>query len=102
VLTVQRIETTCESKKMLNLILNNQFIIETVGIATVEQHIRFRSALYFVGKYIMPFAGIVIFITNMVVSILSAIIYAKTKKKNHKPAFVFIGILSCYDMLVGG
>ena len=87
---------------MLNLTLNNQFIIEAVGITTIEQHIRFRSALNFVGKYIMPFAGIVIFITNMVVTILSAIIFAKTKKKNHKPAFVFIGILSCYDMLVGG
>ena len=32
-----------KSKTMLNLTLNNQFIIEAVGITKVKQHIRFRS-----------------------------------------------------------
>ena len=49
----------------------------------------------------IPLLAIMSCITNMLVCVLCANIYTKTKKKNHKPAFVFIGVLSLFDMLVG-
>ena len=89
-------------KTMMNVTLNNQLIMESLGYKSALQLTKLRDFQNFFGAYIMPWVASIILVTNMLVSILSAIIYSKTKKRNHKPAFVFIGFLSFFDMLVGG
>jgi DMSO reductase anchor subunit len=85
----------------MNTTLNNDFIFGAAGNTSVEQLLNLRNIQNFYVTYLMPWIGSITFITNMVVAVLCAIIYSKTKKKNHKPAFVFIGVLSFFDMLVG-
>ena len=85
----------------MNTTLNNEFIFAAAGNTSVEQLLNLRNVQDFYVTYLMPWIGSITFITNMSVFFLCAIIYSKTKKKNLKPAFVFIGVLSFFDMLVG-
>ena len=85
----------------MNTTLTDEFIFAAAGNTSVEHLLNLRNVQNFYLTYLMPWIGSIIFITNMVVAVLCAIIYSKTKKKNHKPAFVFIGVLSFFDMLVG-
>ena len=85
----------------MNTTLNQQFIFGAVGNASVQHLLNLRNIQNYFVIYLMPWIGSITFVTNMVVAVLCAIIYSKTKKKNHKPAFVFIGVLSLFDMLVG-
>ena len=84
----------------MNLTLNNQFIFDNLGYDRVHRTIRMQIVTD-VFRYIIPLVAIMSCITNMLVCVLCANIYTRTKKKNHKPAFVFIGVLSLFDMLVG-
>jgi len=51
---------------------------------------------------VAPWMGTIAVVTNHIVVLLSIAIYMKTKKKNHKPAFVFIGFLAFIDIVIGG
>ena len=51
--------------------------------------------------YVIPWVATIVVVANMLVAILCAIIYLKTKKRNHKPAFVFIGFLALIDVILG-
>jgi hypothetical protein len=68
----------------------------------VERLLNLRAVQSFTGTFILPWLGSITVIINLVVLVLSGVIYSKTKKINHKPAFLFIGMLSLFDMLVGG
>eukprot|EP00092_Neocalanus_flemingeri_P003706 GFUD01003982.1.p1 GENE.GFUD01003982.1~~GFUD01003982.1.p1 ORF type:complete len:454 (+),score=45.61 GFUD01003982.1:460-1821(+) len=81
--------------------ITNEFLFTSVGHQSAERLLHLKSAKSFIGTFIIPWVAVITIITNMVVSILSAIIYLKTKKKNHKPAFVFIGFLALFDMFEG-
>ena len=85
----------------MNTTLNDEFIFAAAGDASVQQLLNLRNVQTFYVTYLMPWIGSITCLTNMVVAVLCAIIYSKTKKKNHKPAFVFIGVLSFFDMLIG-
>ena len=85
----------------MNTTLNNDFIFAAAENTSVEHLLNLRNIQNFYVTYLIPWIGAITFITNMVVAVLCATIYSKTKKKNHKPAFVFIGVLSFFDMLVG-
>ena len=74
----------------MNVTLNNQFIFDNLGYDRVQRMIRVQIVTD-VFRYIIPWVAIISCITNMLVSVLCVIIYTTTKKKNHKPAFVFIG-----------
>ena len=84
----------------MNLTLNNQFIFDKIGNDRVQRLIKMQIANAAFG-YIIPWVAIMSCITNMLVSVLCAIIYTSSMKNNHKPGFVFIGVLSLIDMLVG-
>ena len=83
----------------MNLTLNNQFIFDNLGNEKLQQ-LRNMGTVDNIFPYILPWIAVISCITNMLVCVLCAIIYTTTKKKNHKPAFVFIGVLSFFDMLV--
>ena len=85
----------------MNLTLNNQFLFSSVGNESAETLLNLITSNTVIETFIRPWMAFLTIITNMVVSVLSAIIYLKTKKKNHKPAFVFIGFLALFDMLEG-
>ena len=83
----------------MNLTLNNQFIFDNLGNEKLQRLINMRTVDN-IFHYIVPWIASISCITNMLVCVLCAVIYTTTKKKNHKPAFVFIGALSFFDMLV--
>ena len=81
---------------------DQSFDFASVGTQSARRVISLKSAQHFIVTFIIPWVALITFITNMVVCVLCAIIYSKTKKQNHKPAFFFIGCLALFDMLSGG
>ena len=82
--------------------MNNEFLFEIIGNKSVQRLLHLKSVQSSILTFVIPWVAIITVITNMLVFVLCAVIYSKTKKKNHKPAFVFIGVLSFFDMLIGG
>merc|ERR1719312_2468381 len=85
-------------------LLNEEFIIETLshGGVTIERLNTFGWLRAGSLRYIQPPGGIITLVLNFVVFILCFVIYSNTKKKNHKPAFLYIGFLAFFDMIIGG
>ena len=81
--------------------LTKNFIEKTVGKVTLKFYLDVRDIKENVLTYIVPWLAIIAVIMNLIVFILCLIIYWKTKKVNHKPAFVFIGFLAIMDVLNG-
>ena len=52
-------------------------------------------------NFVHPWVSCVSFSLNFLVFLLCIIIYFKTKKKAHKPAFLYIGVLAMFDMIIG-
>ena len=81
--------------------LNKQFILDTLGSSSFERLLTLESIKSSIFIYIKPFVASIGTMLNMVVFLLSIAIYTKTKKKNHKPAFLYIGVLAFFDMVMG-
>ena len=84
----------------MNKNLTKEFIIRTVGIKSVDWLATLNSVQYYVLKYGVTWIGFLGALLNFIVLVLSSIIYLKTKKKNQKPAFFYIGMLSLFDFLM--
>ena len=86
----------------MNITINKDFLQESVGqdsLFQVHMIIEINNAIL---SYVAPWLGTITVVTNHIVVLLSIAIYMKTKKKNHKPAFVFIGFLAFIDIVIGG
>ena len=86
---------------MLNITINKDFLKESVGQDSMLQVLMIIEIITILS-YVIPWMGIIVVLTNLIVLVLSIAIYMKTKKKNHKPAFVFIGFLAAIDNVIGG
>ena len=87
---------------MKNQTLNKDLIIKTLSNGTLEKLRTFRTLRLGSNCYLQPPAGLITLVLNFVVFLLCFVIYSKTKKKNHKPAFLYIGFLAFFDMVIGG
>ena len=77
--------------------------METVfGKENLEEFLIFMEINRFVLMYIIPWAAVIIVIMNMLVLLLSVMVYINSWKEAHKPAFLFIGTLAAIDVLLGG
>ena len=79
-----------------------EYIEDIVGEDALNHFLRIITMNKFVLWNIVPWLGTIIVVMNMVVVLLSATIYIKTERENHKPAFVFIGTLALADVFLGG
>ena len=86
----------------MNITISKDFIRETIGEESLFQLYMMLKINSFIQKYVIPVMGPLVCVTNLIVVALSIIIYIKTKKKNHNPAFVFIGFLAAIDAEIGG
>ena len=80
------------SRKFIKSTLGDDSLLETLTILEVHDAI-----LY----YVLPWLGTITALSNFVVAFFCVVIYLKTKRKNHKPAFVFIEILESIDSILG-
>ena len=86
----------------MNVTISNDFIRETIGhdpLSRLLLMIRINEAIL---RYVTPWMGTMVEVTNLMVVFFCILIYLKTKKTNHKPAFVFIGFLAAIDFTIGG
>lgn len=81
--------------------LNSQFVFDTIGISTVEWLRSIDSVRGSILTYLQPGVASITGFLNLLVFVLCIVIYLKTKKKSHKPAFIYIGFLAFFDMLLG-
>ena len=81
--------------------LNKQFILNTLGSSSFERLLTLESIKSSIFVYIKPFVTSIGSMLDMVVFLLSIAIHTKNKKKNHKPAFLYIGLLAFFDMVMG-
>ena len=88
--------------KMLNITISKDFLQETVGQDSLFQLLMIIDIITILSNNVIPWIGLIAVVTNFIVFVLSIAIYMKTKKKNHKPAFVFIGFLAAIDNVIGG
>ena len=86
---------------MSKALLNSQFITATLGSTSVQWLTNFKSLQIFLLTFYFPVVTSITFLLNFLVFILCIVIYLKTKKINHKTAFLCIGILAFFDMLMG-
>ena len=85
----------------MNISINKDYIGKVIGNETFEMFITVSNVQATILTYILPWLATITVVTNIVVCVLCLGIYTKTKKKNHKPAFVFIGFLALIDFLLG-
>jgi hypothetical protein len=82
-------------------LLNNDFISNTLENGYFEWLRNFKSVRSSLITYYQPPAAYIGTFLNSVVFVLCILIYFKTKRKKHKPAFLFIGVLAFFDMAIG-
>ena len=86
----------------MELTIDRAYVAKVVGNQRLEKYLTIVDISDSIFFYLIPWVATITIITNMLVTILCAIIYLKTKKKNHKPAFVFIGFVALMDVILGG
>merc|ERR1719312_1481291 len=77
--------------------LTKQFSQNVIGIENIEWLLNLVSIQKWALTYWVPWACLVAGVLNTMVFILCMIIYMKTKRTNHKPAFVFIAFIAMWD-----
>jgi len=85
----------------MNKTLTGRFLINIVGNDSAKWLLNLDSAETYVLAYWVITFSFLAAMLNTIVLILCVIIYLKTSKTNHKPAFVFIGLLSFFDAFLG-
>ena len=76
------------------------YIANVVGNDNLKEYlnqVEISDAILF---YVIPWVATIAVVANILVALPCGIIYLKTKKKNHKPAFVFIGFLALIDVIL--
>jgi hypothetical protein len=86
----------------MNISISKEYIQKAIGNDSLLQILRIIEMNDALLNYVIPWLGTITILSNFTVIFLCVVIYLKTKRKNHKPAFVFIGFLASIDSLVGG
>ena len=86
----------------MNLTIDRYYLETVWGEDNLEEFLIFVEINRFVFTYIIPWVGVVIVMMNMLVVLLSMMVYINTEKETHKPSFMFIGTLALIDVLLGG
>ena len=86
----------------MNIEISREFIENTLGNGSLLQTLTLLEVNDAVLYYVIPWLGTLTALLNFVVAFFCLVIYLKTKRKNHKPAFVFIGFLASIDIILGG
>ena len=82
--------------------ITKNYIEQVICQDSLSQLLSIVSINDTIEMYLVPWIAAITWVSNMMVAILCAIIYLKTKKKSHKPAFVYIGFVAIIDMQLGG
>ena len=85
----------------MRISLSQKYIQNVLGENTLDTFLNVYNANAAIVSYILPWISTFTVMTNMLVSCLCIGIYWKTKRQGHKPAFVFIGFLGLFDVLLG-
>ena len=80
----------------MKISLSKEYIQDILGDDTLDTFVNVFNVNDAIVAYIIPWTSPLTVVTNMLVSFLSIGIYWKTKRKGHKPAFVFIGFLAFF------
>ena len=86
---------------MQNITITNEFLKEVFGDDEMSRFVMIVNISTLVQEYVIPWMAIITVITNIVVCLICCGIYTKTKRRNHKPAFLFILFLNLVDVLHG-
>ena len=81
--------------------IDQEYIAMVVGDDNLQAYLHLVDISDAILFYVIPWVATIVTMANMLVALLCSIIYLKTKKKNHKPAFVFIGFLALIDVIFG-
>ena len=85
----------------MNITISKKYIEKTIGnvyMLRLQTLFKINDAILW---YVLPWMGTIASVANVIVLLFCMVIYLKTKKKNHKPAFVFIGFLAVVDHALG-
>ena len=86
----------------MEISISKGYIEKTIGNYSLMRILQILEVNNASLHYVIPWLGIIIVLSNFLVVFFCAVIYLKTKRKNHKPAFVFIGFLAIIDIILGG
>ena len=86
----------------MNIEISREYIENTLGNDSLLQTLKILEVNDAILYYVIPWMGTITVLSNFTVIFFCVVIYLKTKRKNHKPAFVFIGFLASIDSIVGG
>ena len=82
---------------IMNISITKEYLRKVLGNETLDQFLTVSSF----NTAILPWIATIVVVTNLLVCFLCLGIYLKTKRRNHKPAFVFIGFLALIDVVIG-
>ena len=85
----------------MNLSISKVYIEQVLGNETFDQFQTVSDVNAAIVTYVVPWIASITVIINLAVCLLCLGIYLKTERRNHKPAFVFIGFLALIDTLLG-
>ena len=80
--------------------IDKAFIANVVGDDNLQAYLNLAELSDAILFYVIPWVASIAVVANILVALPCGIIYLKTKKKNHKPAFVFIGFLALIDVIL--
>ena len=86
---------------IMNISITKEYLRKVLGNQTLDQFLTVSSFNTAIVKYFLPWIAAIVVVTNLLVCFLCLGIYLKTKRRNHKPAFVFIGFLALIDVVIG-
>ena len=80
--------------------IDKTYIAEVVGGDNLNAYLNLVDISDIITFNVVPWFATIAVFANIMVALPCGIIYLKTKKKNHKPAFVFIGFLALIDIIL--
>ena len=80
--------------------IDKAYIANVVGDDNLQAYLNLAEISDAILFYVIPWVATIAVVANILVALPCGIIYLKTKKKNHKPAFVFIGFLALIDVIL--
>ena len=88
-------------KSINEVAIDMDYITMVVGKENMRAYLHLVDISDAILFYVIPWVATIAAVANMLVALLCATIYLKTKKKNHKPVFVFIGFLALIGVILG-
>ena len=85
----------------MNFTITKQYLTDVIEEDLMSRFLNIVSINAVIQKNIIPWVATLTVVTNIPVCLMCCGIYLKTKRRNHKPAFVFIFFLNFVDVLLG-